>query len=107
MDGLLQSLVAMYAPVLGPKTAKIFIVLGAFAVLYSTLVASTAANSRSGTDFLRVNGFIAPRGPEDRFRWVQRFGVGFMVLGFTLFAFFPNPVHMVMIGGFAQALTLP
>jgi manganese transport protein len=107
MDGLLRSLADMYAPVLGPRTAKIFIVLGAFAVLYSTLVASTAANSRSGTDFLRVNGLIAPRGPGERFRWVQRFSVGFMVLGFTLFAFFPNPVHMVMIGGFAQALTLP
>lgn len=107
IDEMLQSLTNMYTPVLGAGSAKIFIVLGAFAVLFSTLVASTAANSRMATDFLRVNGFISPQGPQERFRWVQRFSVGLMLLGLTLFTLFPNPVYMVMIGGFAQALTLP
>ncbi|HEY8503120.1 MAG TPA: Nramp family divalent metal transporter [Gemmataceae bacterium] len=107
VGGLLESLTGMYAPVLGPEAAKIFIMVGAFAVLYSTLVAATAANSRIATDFLRVNGFIAPRGPRERFRWVQGFCVGLMTLGLTLFLFFPDPVYMVMVGGFAQALTLP
>ena len=76
VDGMLARLADMYAPVLGPRVALAFIVVGAFAVLYSTLVASTAANARMLTDFLRVNGFIAPPGPAERFRWVRRFSAG-------------------------------
>jgi Mn2+/Fe2+ NRAMP family transporter len=107
VDGMLRSLTAMYAPVLGPTAAKLMIMVGAFAVLFSTLVSATAANSRTLTDFLRINGFIQISGPADRFRWVRRFSVGFCLLGLILFVFFPNPVLMVMIGGSAQALTLP
>jgi manganese transport protein len=97
----------MYEPVLGWDAALAFIVIGAFAVLYSTLVSATAANARLATDFLRVTGFIAPAGPRERFRWVQGICVVIMLVGLTLFYFFPNPVLMVMIGGFAQAITLP
>jgi Mn2+/Fe2+ NRAMP family transporter len=107
VDGMLQRLTDMYVPVLGPTGALVFIVLGAFAVLYSTLVSATAANARMLTDFLRVTGFLAPRGPAERFRWVCWFCVGFLLLGLLLFVRFPNPVGMVMVGGVAQAVTLP
>jgi manganese transport protein len=107
LDGMLRSLTDMYAPVLGPDGARVFIVAGAFAVLYSTLVAATAANARMLTDFLRVNGLIAPPSPAERFWWVRRFCVGFLALGLGLFVLFPHPVGMVAVGGFAQAVTLP
>lgn len=107
VDGMINSLAGMYAPVFGPEAAKVFITIGAFAVLYSTLVSATGANARMTTDFLQLIGLIAPSGPVERFRWVQYFCVFFILLGLGLFTFFPNPVLMVMIGAFAQAVTLP
>lgn len=107
LSGLLESLTRMYEPVLGPNVALAFIIVGAFAVLFSTLVSATAANARLVTDFLKVGGYIAPHGPKERFRWVQGASTAILIFAFTLFAFFPNPVLMVMIGGFAQAITLP
>ncbi len=107
LSGMLDSLVGMYTPVLGPNTAQLFIVLGAFAVLYSTLIASTASNARASTDFLRVNGWVALDQPGERFRWIRRFSVGYLLLCLMLFIWMPKPVLMVMVGGFAQALSLP
>jgi manganese transport protein len=107
VSAMLNELSQMYAPVLGPKAAVVFIVGGVFAVLYSTLYASTAANSRALTDFLRVSRLITLREPGDRMRWVRRFCVAFPLIDLLLFAFVKNPVLMVTIGGFVQALMLP
>jgi Mn2+/Fe2+ NRAMP family transporter len=105
--GMLKALARMYEPVLGPETATWFIVIGAFAVLYSTLFAATAANSRTLVDFLRVNGIIHLRHPADRTHWVRLFCIAFPLLYLSLFIWLPNPVQLVMIGGLAQALSLP
>jgi Mn2+/Fe2+ NRAMP family transporter len=107
VSGMMADLSKMYEPVLGPATALWFIVVGTFAVLYSTLFAATAANCRTVTDFLRVKGFLTIRTHDDRRRWVRRFSMGFPFLNLILFAWIGNPVIMVMIGGIAQALTLP
>ncbi len=105
--GMLEELSRMYEPVLGKQGALWFIVIGAFAVLYSTLFAATAANSRTLVDFLRVQGFIQLTEPDDRRQWVRFFCVAFPLLYLSLFIWIPNPVNLVMIGGIAQALTLP
>jgi Mn2+/Fe2+ NRAMP family transporter len=105
--GMLDVLATMYAPVLGERAALWFIVLGAFFVLFSTLFSATAANSRLLTDFLRIQGFIQLTGPQDRTQWVRIFCLAFPLLYLTLFVWVPDPVQLVMIGGFAQALTLP
>ena len=97
----------MYAPVLGPFGSKWFIVVGVMAVLYSTLYAATAANARALTDFLRVNHVVRVAGPEDRARWVRWFCILFPLIDLVLFLFLKNPVLMVTIGGFVQALMLP
>ena len=102
-----ETLRDMYAPVLGPFGSKWFIVIGVIAVLYSTLYAATAANARALTDFLRVNRVVRVAGPEDRARWVRRFCFGFPVIDLALFLLVKNPVLMVTIGGFVQALMLP
>lgn len=104
---LLSELSQMYAPVLGATAALVFIVGGVFAVLYSTLYASTAANSRALTDFLRVNRWVTFRQPGDRMRWVRIFCVVFPLVDLVLFLFVKNPVLMVTIGGFVQAMMLP
>jgi Mn2+/Fe2+ NRAMP family transporter len=107
VDGMMETLRQMYVPVLGQTAATWFIVVGTFAVLYSTLFAATAANCRTVTDFLRVNDFIVLRSHADRMWWVRLLCIGFPILNLVLFLWVGNPVAMVMIGGVAQALTLP
>ena len=107
VGGMTEELRNMYAPVLGPFGSKWFIVVGVIAVLYSTLYAATAANARALTDFLRVNHVVSLAGPDDRARWVRWFCIVFPLIDLVLFLFVKNPVRMVMIGGFVQALMLP
>lgn len=107
VGGMLQVLSRMYVPVLGEKAAVWFIVLGAFAVLYSTLFAATAANCRTLADLLAIKRIIRLEAPGDRAKWVSRLCAAFPFLNLALFICFPNPVGLVTIGGFAQALTLP
>jgi amino acid transporter len=104
---MLKVLSAMYRPVLGQRVATWFIVIGAFAVLYSTLFAATAGNSRLIADFSRLQGWI-PRDSSQDFRKVVRLGCCILpTLGFVLYLAVQNPVLMVTIGGVMQALSLP
>ena len=102
-----EALRSMYAPVMGAAGSKWFIVIGVMAVLYSTLYAATAANARALTDFLRVNGVFRLRGPGDRIKWVRRFCIAFPLVDLATYLLVRNPVLMVTIGGFVQALMLP
>jgi amino acid transporter len=105
--GMLDVLSTMYRPVLGPRVANAFIVVGAFAVLYSTLFAATAGNSRLLADFARCQGWVDPQS-EPSFRKVVRgMCVALPIIGFILYLTIANPVHMVTIGGMMQALSLP
>jgi manganese transport protein len=104
---LLNELSHMYVPVMGARGAKWFIVIGCFAVLYSTLYSATAANSRALADFVRVNHLGAVRSPQDRLWWVRLFCVLFPLVDLALYLAFGNAVKMVMYGGIAQAATLP
>lgn len=105
--GMLETLARMYEPVLGPHGALWFIVIGAFATLYSTLFASAAGLSRMLTDFLWVNRLILLQNEQDRLRWVRGFGIGLPFLSLALFTLIADPTLMVIIGGFIQAVTLP
>lgn len=107
VGGMTEELRYMYRPVLGSAGAKWFIVIGVIAVLYSTLYAATAANSRALTDFLRVNRVARMDGPGDRMWWVRLFCIVFPLIDLVLFLFVKNPVLMVTIGGFVQAMMLP
>ena len=107
IGALLNELSQMYVPVLGAPAAKWFIVIGCFAVLYSTLYSATAANARALADFVRVNRFGAFRSAQDRLWWVRLFCVLFPLIDLALYLSFGNAVKMVMYGGLAQAATLP
>ena len=105
--GMIDELEAMYVPALGPGAARWFIVVGAIAVLYSTLFSATAANSRTLTDFFRVNGMIRLPGVDDRRMWVRLWCVVLPLIGMSLYLVIGKPVLMVAIGGIIQAVTLP
>lgn len=104
---MLTTLSRMYAPVLGERAALWFIVAGAFAVLYSTLFAATAANCRTLVDLLRLHNIIRVTNHGERTWWVRFFCVTFPFFNLLLFIYVPDPVKLVTIGGIAQALTLP
>jgi Mn2+/Fe2+ NRAMP family transporter len=104
---MIPTLAGMYEPTLGPRAATAFIVVGSFSVLYSTLFAATAGNSRILTDFLRVNRFIDPDSEAVRLWWVRFFCTLLPSIGFVLYLTYRNPVLMVTFGGVMQGLTLP
>lgn len=107
VDAMLDVLSKMYEPMLGPVLAGIFISVGAFAVLYSTLFASTAANSRALADFTQVNGYKQFQNGDGRKRMVRWFVIIFPLLDLALYLFVGNPVMLVTIGAVGQGLTLP
>ena len=107
VSDMINELTRMYVPVLGERGAVWFIVGGVFAVLYSTVIASSAANARTLADFVHVNELATLRTHADRTWYVRLFCVVFLFVDFVLFAAIKSPVTMVLIGGFVQAMTLP
>jgi Mn2+/Fe2+ NRAMP family transporter len=105
--GMLQTLSGMYSPVLGERVALWFIVIGVFAVLYSTLYSATGGNSRSLVDFLKTHCGLRFTARRSRAWWVAACCMAFPILDLILFIAIKNPVKMVLIGGTMQAITLP
>jgi Mn2+/Fe2+ NRAMP family transporter len=101
---MVRALGAMYGPVFGPWAADVFLV-GAFAVLYSTLFAAADGNSRIIGDGLVLAGLI-PGDERSRRGWTKRIACGWplVALGFALLI--REPVGMVLASGVAQAIML-
>lgn len=104
---MLNALAMMYEPIMGKSGSLVFIVIGAFAVLYSTLFAATAANARQFTDTLWVSRIATIESYKSRQNWIRFFCIATPILDLVLYMAIGNPVQMVIIGGFVQALTLP
>ncbi len=104
---VIPALAGMYTPVMGERLATWVIVFGAICVLYSTLFAATAGNSRILTDFLRVNRFIDPHREDLRKRSIQVLCTILPIFGFVLFLGFSDLVMMVKVGGVMQGVSLP
>ena len=96
----------MYTETLGGWSLYLFLV-GAFAVLYSTLFSSTAANSRGLADFAGMLGLYDRTNYAKRVRVTRIFVVSILIIPSVYFMFIKEPVLMVKIGGVAQASMLP
>lgn len=104
--GMVETLSNMYTETLGAGAFYLFL-LGALFVLYSTIFAGTAANSRVLVDFLELVSLIEIRDEERRLRW-QRGVVVALLFTFTFWhSLIGQPVFMVVIGGIFQACLLP
>jgi hypothetical protein len=91
---------------LGPMGLKIFLV-GAFMVLFSTLVSGSASNARLLADTLVLYKLKPPpRNPAARKHLVRQCCVFIPCVCAVLFVFLGKPVTMVLIGGVAQAFML-
>jgi Mn2+/Fe2+ NRAMP family transporter len=103
---MIRTLSEMYVPVFGDWTKVVFLI-GVWAVLFKTLYVASAANSRLSADFLGLTRVVRYDAADARLRWVRRFCVFFPLFALALYLALGNPKTMVIIGGFAQAATLP
>ena len=96
----------MYTETLGPWSLIPFLI-GAFAVLYSTVFAATAAHCRIYADFFGMLGVYNRRNYTLRLKATRIFVVILLFIPSMYFMWLESPVLMVMIGGLAQAVMLP
>lgn len=102
---MIRTLAQMYVPVFG-SWAQIVFLVGAFAVLYSTLFVAAAGNSRMVADGLCLFGILPP-GEETRMRWSRIIsGIWPLVAG-LLYVLVRDAPRMVLVCGAAQMLMLP
>jgi Mn2+/Fe2+ NRAMP family transporter len=103
-DEMVRSLGAMYAPVFGDWAMDVFLV-GAFAVLYSTLFAAADGNARIAADGLVLAGLV-PGDDASRGRWTRRIAIVWPLVALGLALVIREPVGMVLASGIAQAIML-
>ena len=103
---MIRVLSNLYTETLGEWSLTLFMV-GAFAVLYSTVFASTAAHCRVWADLLGMLGIYDKSNYALRLRAVRIMVVVLLVVPCFYFMWVKEPVLMVKIGGIAQAIMLP
>lgn len=103
---MVQILSNMYTKTLGSWSLPLFLA-GAFAVLYSTVFAGTAAHCRVFADFAGILKFYDKTDYSKRLQVTRIFVVVLLFVPSLYFIFLRAPVLMVLIGGLAQALMLP
>jgi Mn2+/Fe2+ NRAMP family transporter len=101
---MVRTLGAMYAPVFGEWARGVFLI-GAFAVLYSTLFVAAAGNARMVVDGLILAGRL-PADDASRAVWSRRLSVAWPLVALMLALIIREPVGMVLASGIAQAIML-
>lgn len=102
---MISTLSRMYTDILGSWAQWLFLI-GAFFVLWSTFVASTASVPRLWTNTLGILGFFDWTNVRVRERIIRVLTVGYPVIWAASFLIVQSPVVMVMIGGVASGLFL-
>ena len=104
-EGMIVDLSKMFAP-LGTAGFTIFLI-GAFVVLFSTLVSGTASNARLLADGLVLYKVKKIKDDSQWMELVRKCCIGIPLICGALYCVMGSPVTMVLIGGVAQALMLP
>ena len=102
---LIQTLSAMYEPVLGSWAPPIYL-FGAFMVLYSTFYVANASHARTFTDGLHVVNMLSDNRVSQA-NMVKLLSALFPILCLAVYWLLPNPAWLVLISGSAQAVMLP
>ncbi len=103
---MIETLSHMYRTTFGEWSLWLFVV-GAVAVLYSTIFGGTASNARLLADGLALWGVKRYRDEAHRRKWIKIGCVILPVLFTGVFLSVGNPVHLVLVGAIAQGLMLP
>lgn len=101
---MVRALGAMFGPVFGGWANGVFLV-GAFAVLYSTLFAAADGNSRILCDGLILAGLL-PGDEAARRTWTRRIACGWPLVALLFAVVIREPVGMVLASGAAQSIML-
>lgn len=102
---MLETLSLMYTESLGPE-ARIFFMVGAFMVLFSTLFSALAAWTRQFSDVFGQLGWINFFDQKERMRSIAFLSWLFPFLWALIFVFIKLPVVMVLIGGIITSIIL-
>lgn len=103
---MVETLSNLYTQTLGAWSLPLFMV-GAVAVLYSTVFASTAGHCRIVADFIGMAGGYDRRNYSLRLRMIRICVVLLLFVPSVYFMLVREPVLMIKIGGIAQASMLP
>lgn len=95
---MITTLSRMYTDTLGPWAMWGFLI-GAVAVLGSTLWAAVPSHSRMYTNFLAAVGVLDWANPRSRMAWIRGFTVALPIIWALSSLYFKSPVLMVQIGG--------
>ncbi|MDH3640542.1 MAG: Nramp family divalent metal transporter [Gammaproteobacteria bacterium] len=102
----IASLSNMFTATLGPWAFWLF-AIGAFSILFSSVVSAIGAGGRVVPDYLTVLGFLDRGRLADRYRWTRGYIIVVPFLGFLLYLGFQSPVVLVSIGALASAALAP
>jgi manganese transport protein len=105
-DKMIPTLSYMYRDTFGEWSYWLFL-LGAFAVLYSTVFGATASNARLLTDALSIFGLVKYPTLAARQRMVKIGCAALPVAFTTVYLLVGEPVTLVFVGALAQGLMLP
>lgn len=103
---LIEQLSRLYTESFGLPGLWIFM-LGAFMVLFSTLFVGTGANARLFADAARLYKVLHYENEEKRQNVIKYTCVVIIMVSCVVYLKTGQPVTLVLIGGFAQALMLP
>lgn len=103
---MIATLSHMYRETFGQGSFVLFLV-GAFAVLFSTVFGATASNARLLADALTLFGAVKYKTPEDRVRMVRNCCVILPCAFVSVYLLWGEPVSLVFVGALAQGLMLP
>lgn len=103
---MIETLSYMYRDAFGEGSMAVFL-LGAIAVLYSTIFGATASNARLLVDALGLFRLKQYRGSAHRLWWTRLSCVILVTASTAVFMVIGNPVHLVLVGAIAQGLMLP
>lgn len=102
---MIMTLSRIYTDVLG-EWASTFFLIGAIAVLGSTLWASLPSWSRMYTNLLAVVGVLDWQDVRARMRWIRGFTVALPIVWGGIYLIIQSPVIMVQIGGVMTGIFL-
>ena len=96
----------IYTETLGSWAATMFVV-GAFFVLFSTVLSGVAGATRAMADGLCVMGIIDADDPKARFRLMRVFAVVALATHVLAYSMFENPPLMLMISSLVSVVLYP
>ncbi len=104
-EQMIPTLAKTYQPVYGTLGVWLFL-MGAIAVLYSTLFVSPAGHARVCADALRVAG-VGAKTDETKDWWVRQFSWLFPLIGLVSMLIIRRPVFLILAAGIFQSMMLP